>query len=110
MKVDKNMDKKLLQTMKADKNAQSMRRKEKKVNNVAKIFEGVIMLLIFMSSITLVIDGPLSDPNDSTIVFVSYLDNCFTVLFTIEASIKIIALGFFVTNDKVKAKGQTAYI
>ena len=101
---------KLMQSMKVDKTAFMQKKKEKKINVVAKIFEAVIMSLILISSITLVIDGPLSNPDDDVIVFVGYLDNCFTVLFTIEASIKIIALGFLFTNQAVIKKGQTAYI
>ena len=69
-----------------------------KKNIIAKIFEGVIMTLIIISSITLVIDNPLTDPEAELIEFVGYLDNCFTVLFTLEALIKIIAMGFFFSN------------
>ena len=101
---------KLMASMKVDKTAFLQKKKEKKVNVTAKIFEAVIMSLILISSITLVMDGPLSNPDDGLIVFVGYLDNCFTVLFTIEASIKIIALGFMFTNQKVINRGQTAYI
>lgn len=66
---------------------------------MAFIFESIILTLILISSVTLVIDSPLADPEDSFIIFVSYLDNCFTVLFTLEAAIKIIALGFLVSNE-----------
>jgi hypothetical protein len=67
-------------------------------NSPDKIFEGVIMTLIIISSITLVIDNPLSDPESSIIVTVGYIDNCFTISFTIEALIKIIAMGFLFNN------------
>ena len=77
---------------------------------VAKIFEGVIMTLIIISSITLVIDNPLTDPEAPSIVFVGYLDNCFTVLFTMEAMIKIIAMGFMFSNPVIYDMGLTAYI
>jgi len=76
----------------------------------AKIFEGVILSLIFISSITLVIDNPLSDPDDSKIVFFSYMDNCFTVLFTLEATIKIIAMGFLFNNGVLREKKMSPYI
>lgn len=66
--------------------------------------------MILISSITLVIDNPLADPDDPTIIFIGYLDNCFTVLFTMEAIIKIVALGFLVTNETMRKKGFTAYI
>jgi hypothetical protein len=76
----------------------------------AKIFEGVIMTLIITSSIALVVDNPLSNQESPLLVFVGYLDDCFTVSFTIEASIKIIALGFLFSNPVLKQKGMGPYI
>jgi hypothetical protein len=101
-------DKKLAASVKAAKRPEG--KTKKKVNIVAKIFEGIIMTLIIISSITLVIDRPISNPDSSIIVVVGYLDNCFTVYFTIEASIKIIALGFLATNTEMARKGFTAYM
>lgn len=75
-----------------------------------KIFEGIIMTLIIISSIMLVVDNPYIDPESNGIIFVGYLDNCFTVLFTLEALIKIIALGFFFTNTTLKEKKLEAYM
>ena len=75
-----------------------------KRNVPSKIFEGVIMTLIIISSITLVIDNPLKDPDGSDVVFVGYLDNCFTVLFTVEAMIKIVAMGFLFNNAALREK------
>jgi len=43
-------------------------------------------------------------------VFVGYLDNSFTVLFTIEALIKITALGFLFNNSTLREKGFLPYI
>jgi len=43
-------------------------------------------------------------------VFVGALDNCFTVLFTIEASVKIIAMGFLFNNQVIREKGMQPYI
>ena len=63
-----------------------------------KIFEGIIMLLIIVSSIMLVVDNPFKDPASDQMVFLGYLDNCFTTLFTIEAIIKIVAMGFLFNN------------
>lgn len=77
---------------------------------MAKTFDAVIMLLILISSLTLVMDGPLSNPNSSFIVNVGYLDNVFTVLFTIEASVKIIALGFIFNSPKLSSRGYEPYI
>ena len=60
------------------------------------------MTLIIISSILLVVDNPLADPNSPTIVFVGYIDHCFTILFTLEALIKIIALGFLFNNVSLR--------
>jgi hypothetical protein len=86
------------------------RKEEAKVNVAAKVFDGVIMNLILVSSITLVIDHPLANPDSPDIILVGYMDNCFTILFTIEAIIKIIALGFLFNNPLLRAKGLTPYI
>jgi hypothetical protein len=75
---------------------------EKKVNLCAKLFESNILTLILISSVTLVINTPLSNPKSEYIIFVGYLDNCFTVLFTIEACIKIIAQGFLFNNSTLR--------
>lgn len=83
--------------------------KEQKLNVVAKIFEGVILTLIVLSSLTLALDNPLRDPASSEVVFMGYLDNCFTILFTLEAVIKIIALGFFFNNSELRSKGMSPY-
>ena len=68
------------------------------------------MTLIIISSITLVIDNPLSDPDSASIVTVGYIDNCFTVSFTIEALIKVIAMGFLFNNQVLRDRGLTPYI
>jgi hypothetical protein len=84
--------------------------KEKKKNVTAKIFEGLILTLIVISSITLALDDPLSDPAAPGMGFVGYLDNCFTVLFTLEALIKITAMGFLFNNAELRAKGLNPYV
>ena len=58
-------------------------------------FESVIIVCIFLSSITLIIDTPLLDQDSLLAQVLYYADIVFTVLFTIEAFIKIFALGFF---------------
>jgi len=68
------------------------------------------MSLIIISSITLVIDKPLANPDNPLIDFIGYMDNCFTVLFTIESMIKIIALGFIFGNNNLQERGMTPYI
>ena len=56
------------------------------------------MFLIFTSSIMLIIDNPLNDPESQYMKVVKTIDDIHTVLFTIEASIKIIGLGMFCNN------------
>ena len=79
-------------------------------NMVAKMFEAIILTLIIISSISLIIDNPLQDPEADHIVFVGYMDNCFTMLFTMECIIKIIAMGFFVNNQAMRDRGFSPYI
>ena len=43
------------------------RPKVKKKNVTAKMFEGIILSLIIVSSITLVIDNPLDDPESASV-------------------------------------------
>lgn len=59
----------------------------------SKIFENVVLTLIIVSSIILAIDNPLNDPNGKKQRVLSVIDIVFTVLFTIEALIKILAKG-----------------
>jgi hypothetical protein len=90
----------------------SISKKAAKVEKITpvKVFEAIIMTLIIISSIMLVVDNPYINPESDSIIFVGYLDNCFTVLFTIEALIKIIALGLFVNNNTLKEKKLNAYM
>jgi hypothetical protein len=68
------------------------------------------MTLIIVNSIMLAIDQPLKDPESSGIVFVGYLDNCFTILFTIECLIKIVAMGFLFNNKMLRDRGVSPYV
>lgn len=62
--------------------------------SLQKKFEYFILVLIIISSITLVMDNPLADPDSSFMIVLKYVDIVFTILFTIEAFIKIVASGF----------------
>jgi len=44
------------------------------------------------------------------IIFFGYVDNGFTIFFTIEALIKIIALGFILNNSELKRRGLSPYL
>ena len=65
------------------------------------MFENVIMMLIFPSSIMLMIDSPLLDPNSKFVKAIFIIDMVHTTLFTIEALIKIIGRGFFHNNLEI---------
>ena len=56
------------------------------------------MALIFASSVLLMVDNPLNDPESIEMKIIAKLDICLTVLFFIEAMIKVIAKGFFKNN------------
>ena len=65
-----------------------------------QVFENVILFLIFTSSIMLILDNPLEDPNSKFKKVMGVLDKVHTGLFFIEAIIKIIGLGFLHNNLK----------
>ena len=52
------------------------------------------MGLIIISTITLALETPLDDPLGSKITILGYIDLFMTIVFTFEAAIKIIAVGF----------------
>lgn len=79
---------------------------DKKTLRVSKWFENIILVLIILNSLVLVLDNPLDDPNGTISKIFIYLDMLFTVIFTIEAIMKIIAMGFFWN----KLPGIGAYI
>ena len=68
------------------------------------------MTLIIISSIMLAIDTPLQDPETPGIVFLGYVDNCFTILFTVECLIKVIAMGFLFNNATLRERGISPYV
>lgn len=55
-------------------------------------------MLILCSSLTLVLDNPLNDPNGKVQEVLKIIDVVFTILFSIEAFIKIIAKGLLFNN------------
>lgn len=61
-----------------------------------KIFEFFIICLILLSSVLIVIETPLENPaNKTTEIYVVFIiDLIVSIIFLIEAIIKIIALGF----------------
>jgi len=67
---------------------------ENKYIRCSKIFEGIVITLILASSVLLWVDTPLSNPHSILFKILKNLDYVFTFLFLIEATLKIIALGF----------------
>lgn len=59
----------------------------------SEIFENIVQVLIVISSIMLVIDNPLKDPNANMMLVVRHTELVINTLFTIEATIKIIGKG-----------------
>ncbi|CAM9780756.1 unnamed protein product [Chrysoparadoxa australica] len=62
-------------------------------------FEAFIMMLIAASSIALVLDNPLLDPNGKKAVVLGKLDLALTTLFTIEMGLKVFAFHVQYFND-----------
>lgn len=57
-------------------------------------FEWFIIFLIVVSTVTLAIEHPLDNPDSEKLKILGICDLVFTTIFTIEALLKIIALGF----------------
>lgn len=62
-------------------------------------FDYFILTLIIISSVLLALDNPLNDPDGILTMFLFYSDIFFTLIFAIEALMKIVAFGF-VANGK----------
>lgn len=61
---------------------------------VHKYFERIVICFIIFSTLTLAFEEPMMDPNGDMMRIVTLLDQIMTGLFTLEALLKIIALGF----------------
>ena len=68
-----------------------------------KFFERTMLIIIFITTFQLAIDNPLSDPSSFIQRFLFVLDACLTIIFIIEAGLKIITYGF-------AFGGSTSYI
>lgn len=63
----------------------------------ASWFETLIIVMILTSSILLALEDPLKD-NTNTIL--SIIDMIITIVFMIEAGLKIVAYGFIINGDQ----------
>lgn len=57
-------------------------------------------MLIVLSTITLAIEHPLDDPDSEKLRVLAICDLVFTSIFTLEAALKIIALGFMCNGKR----------
>ena len=63
-------------------------------NNKPKVFDTIILIVIILSSLSLAFDNPLDDPESGKARTLYYMNIIFTAIFTLEALLKIIAMGF----------------
>jgi hypothetical protein len=70
----------------------------KKKVMISRWFENFIIFLIILNSLALVLDNPLENPDGALSQTFYYFDIIFTICFTIEAAMKITAMGFFWNN------------
>ena len=66
----------------------------------SKVFEGVILFFIIASSIHLVLDNPLIDPNGSYQYVLNIIDIAITAIFVLEFLLKVISYGFWFNGKK----------
>ena len=64
------------------------------------IFEYFILFVIVLSSMLLMLDNPLYDPNGKFVSALWYIDVIISVIFTVEALLKITAYGFLFNGPK----------
>jgi lysylphosphatidylglycerol synthetase-like protein (DUF2156 family) len=63
-------------------------------------FDNIILFLIVFSTIMLVLESPLMDPNSQRADNLFYIDLVVTTLFTIELVLKVIVLGFLLNGEE----------
>ena len=61
----------------------------------SKLFEYIIFIIIVISSILLAIDNPLNDPESGLSIALYWIDMIVSCIFILEATIKMIANGFY---------------
>lgn len=66
-------------------------------------FEYFINIVIIISSIELALENPLNDPNGQMQTVLFYIDLATTIVFSVEAILKIIVFGFTLN-------GKTSYL
>jgi len=63
------------------------------------VFDNFVLLCILLSTLCMMIDTPMSDPSWTLTMIVRTMDKTFAVIFIVEMSIKLTALGFIWGKD-----------
>ena len=66
--------------------------------NLNKLFENTIYLIIFISMIHLIVDGPGINPEGAQAQFNRKVDDVISTIFIAEVLLRILALGFFTSS------------
>ena len=64
------------------------------------LFDAVIIILILVSTTTLAFEHPLEDPMSEKMQVLEKIDIAMTVIFSLEALLKIITFGFLLNGKK----------
>ncbi len=65
-----------------------------------KNFDNIILSIIILSSVTLILENPLTDPESLLIKVIEVLDIVVTIIFVAECVTKIIVFGFILNGPK----------
>ena len=79
-----------------------IRRLSDKVSS-SKIFDCFIIMCILLSTVTLAFESPLKNPESEKMQNLVKIDHAFTLIFCMEAALKIISVGLF-------ANGYDSYL
>lgn len=60
----------------------------------------MILVIIFVGSISLAVDNPLNDPSSTQSIALGIMDNVFTAIFLVEMILKVIDLGFILNGPQ----------
>lgn len=77
------------------------KRSDKKPKHPSKIFEDTVLFCIITSTLGLAIDNPLYNPDLMIVKIMFRIDIVFTLIFFMEAAIKIISKGLVHNNLKI---------
>nr|XP_054604951.1 voltage-dependent T-type calcium channel subunit alpha-1G isoform X5 [Nothobranchius furzeri] len=60
-----------------------------------KMFDHIVLVIIFLNCITIAMERPRIDPSSAERIFLTLSNYIFTAIFVTEMAVKIVALGFF---------------